>query len=68
MTGVTPLPPQNATTALVVAQAEHPGGLGDLEHVAPATWSLNQSDTSPPGTRLTVTVRSASVPGALDIE
>ena len=69
MTGVTPLPPQYATTARSSAVVQNtPAGLVASSTSPSATWSWNQLETSPPGTRFTVTVRSRPPSGALDIE
>ena len=67
--GVTPLPPQKATIGLSLGVAQNVP-IGPLtSRTSPAdTWSINQLETTPPATRLTVTTRSSSVSGALDME
>ena len=68
-TGVTPLPPQKATTGASPSGTQKTPAGRVTSSVSPGdTWSLSQLDTAPPGTRLTVTVRWGSVSGALDIE
>ncbi len=69
ITGVTPLPPQNPSTGRSDACGQKtPAGLVTSMTSPSARWSRNQLETSPPATRLTVTVRSRSVAGALDME
>ena len=69
MIGVTPLPPQNATIGWSPSRGQNTPAGGVTSRMSPSrTVSLSQLDTSPPGTRLTVTARSSSVSGALDIE
>ena len=69
MTGVTPLPPQKATTGRSPSCTQNtPAGRVTSRTSPSVTWSWNQLETRPPATRLTVTVSSASVSGALDIE
>ncbi len=69
-TGVMPLPPQKAMIGRSSSSPRQnaPEG-GDVSTRSPTDKvSLNQLDTEPPGTRLTVTARSESVSGALDME
>ena len=68
-TGVTPLPPQNATTGPSPGRSQNTpaGGISSSSSPA-ATWSWSQFDTTPPGTRFTVTASRSSMAGALDIE
>ncbi len=67
--GVMPLPPQNPMIGPVPARMRNaPDGLVTSTTSPSETWSSNQLETAPPGTRLTVTARSSSVSGALDIE
>ena len=69
MTGVIPLPPQQATTGRSSGLGQNtPAGLVTSSSLPASTCSSNQPDISPPGTRFTVTVRSASMPGVLDME
>ena len=69
MTGVIPLPPQRPTTGRSVSCGQNtPAGFVTSTTSPAARLSRNQLETSPPATRLTVTVRSASVSGALDME
>ena len=69
MTGVTPLPPQKHSTGRSVSWGQNtPAGFVSSNTEPTATVSRNQLDTRPPATRLTVTVRSGSVSGALDME
>ncbi len=69
ITGVTPLPPTKATTGRGAGSRQKtPAGLVTSSSSPSCTWSWNQFDTRPPGTRLTVTLRWASVSGALDME
>ena len=69
MTGVIPLPPQKATIGRSgSATQKTPAGLVTSSTSPSATSSCSQFEPAPPGTRLTVTTRSSSVSGALDIE
>ena len=69
ITGVMPLPPQNPMIGRRRPGTQNvPDGLVTSTRSPSDTWSMNQLETTPPGTRLTVTVRSPSVSGALDIE
>ena len=69
ITGVMPLPPQKPTIGRSSGGTQKvPDGRVTSRTSPSATWSMNQLETAPPGTRLTVTVRSSSVSGALDIE
>ena len=69
ITGVMPLPPQKPTSGRADSCGQNtPAGLVS-SIVSPAErLSRNQFETSPPATRLTVTVSSVSVVGALDME
>jgi hypothetical protein len=69
ITGVTPLPPQKPMTGRSDCSTQKvPDGLLTSRRSPSCTWSMSQLETTPPGTRFTVTVRSPSVSGALDIE
>ena len=70
MTGVMPLPPQKPSTGRSLSWGQNtPAGLvSSTTSALGQTWSRNQLETSPPATRFTVTVRSSSVSGALDME
>ena len=69
MTGVMPLPPQKPSTGRSDSLGQKtPAGLVTSMTSPSARLSRNQFETNPPATRLTVTVRSRSVPGALDME
>ena len=64
-----PLPPQKAMIGRSPRRTQNePDGLVTSRRSPSATWSMSQLETRPPGTRLTVTVRSSSTSGALDIE
>ena len=68
-TGVIPLPAANATTSSSVApRTKAPNGLLTSMRSPSRTVSFSRLDTTPPGTRLIVTCRSASVAGDDDIE
>jgi hypothetical protein len=70
ITGVTPLPPQKPSTCPSAPSngQNTPAGFVTSTTSPTPRRSRNQLETSPPATRLTVTVRSASVSGVLDIE
>ena len=69
ITGVMPLPPQKATIGRLASRTQKvPEGRVTSERSPSATWSTSQLETTPPGTRLTVTASSSSVSGALDME
>ena len=69
MTGVTPLPPQRANSGRPDSWGQNtPAGLVTSIWSPSRRWSRNQLETRPPVTRLTVTVRAPSSPGALDME
>src|SRR3546814_12591240 len=69
MTGVTPLPPAKATTGRSLSLGQNTPAGFDASSTSPsATLSCSQFDTRPPSPRFTVTVRSGSTPGALDLE
>ncbi len=64
-----PLPPPKPKTGPDPGSTQKvPAGRATSSWSPTATWSMSQFDTTPPGTRLTVTVRSSPVAGALDIE
>ena len=69
MTGVMPLPPQKPTTGRSACRGQNtPAGLVASTTSPAERWSRSQFETSPPATRFTVTVKSASVSGELDME
>ena len=69
ITGVMPLPPQNPMIGRSPSRMRNvPDGLDTSTRSPTDTLSLSQLETTPPSTRLTVTARSPSVSGALDIE
>ncbi len=66
---MTPLPPQKATTGAELSRRQKtPAGLVVSSTSPTDTRSSSQLEMRPSGTRFTVTVRSGSVSGALDIE
>ncbi len=68
-TGVMPLPPLNATISPSPgARRKAPAGTLASTTSPGASVSIIQFDTTPPGTRFTVTVSSSSTAGADDIE
>ncbi len=69
ITGVIPLPPENATIGVLRGTSvKTPAGRVRASTSPSATSSSIQLETRPPGTRFTVVTNSVSVCGELDIE
>ncbi len=67
--GVTPLPPQKATSGAVLSRRQNtPAGSVVSIRSPGRRFSCIQFETRPPGTRFTVVISSESVSGELDIE
>jgi len=67
--GVIPLPPANATIGSALSRRQNtPAGAVTSTASPAARLSCSQFETSPPGTRFTVVISSASLSGLLDIE
>lgn len=67
--GVIPLPPANATSGASLSRRQNtPAGRVTSTTSPAARLSCIQLETSPPGTRFTVVISSASVAWQLDIE